>query len=200
MEYNAFTAGIEPGGLRNKNEIRILLCYLLSSVRAPLSKSDIISIMQENALANYFEVTDALSELIENGNVLMEEGTELCSASDSARLVAQQLDTALPPSVRDRAVGAAVNLLARAKRERENKVEISKTDLGYNVTCHISGGDMELMSFQIYVPDLKQARMVKRNFHREPENVYRVMLALVTGNHDLVADILKDLAGSPGLF
>ena len=168
-------------------------------MRAPLSKSDIISIMQENALENYLEVTDALSELIENGNVLMEEGTELCSASDSARLVAQQLDTALPPSVRDRAVGAAVNLLARAKRERENKVELSKTDLGYNVTCHISGGDMELMSFQIYVPDLKQARMVKRNFHREPENVYRVMLALVTGNHDLVADILKDLAVSPGL-
>ena len=62
-----------------------------------------------------------------------------------------------------------------------------------------SGGDMELMSFQLYVPDLKQARMVKRNFHQEPENVYRVMLALVTGNHELVAEILKDLAVPPGL-
>ena len=38
MEYDAFIGGIEPGGLRNKNEIRILLCYLVNSIGAPLSR------------------------------------------------------------------------------------------------------------------------------------------------------------------
>ena len=60
MEYDAFIGGIEPGGLRNKNEIRILLCYLVNSIGAPLSREDVLSIMQENGFANYFEVTDAL--------------------------------------------------------------------------------------------------------------------------------------------
>ena len=35
MAYDAFTGGVEPGGLRSKDEIRILLCYLLASVPAP---------------------------------------------------------------------------------------------------------------------------------------------------------------------
>lgn len=192
MEFDAFSAGVQPGGLRSKNQIRILICYLLSSVGAPLSKEDIVNIMQENSLANYFEVTDALSELIEKGNIItMPDNPKLCTASETARSIAKQLDNMLPLSVRERAVAAAINLLAKAKRERENKVDIIKTDCGYNVECHISGGEMDLLAFSLYVPDLFQARMVKDNFHREPENVYRVMLALLTGNTDLVSDLLK---------
>jgi len=192
MDFDAFTAGVQPGGLRSKDQIRILICYLLSSVGAPLSKEDIINIMQENSLANYFEVTDALSELIEKGIVLLlPDNPELCIVSDTARGIAKQLDNTLPLSVREQAVAAAINLLAKAKRERENRVDIVKTDCGYNVECHISGGEMDLMSFSLYVPDLFQAHMVKDNFHRDPENVYCVMLALVTGNNELVSHLLK---------
>jgi hypothetical protein len=193
MDYNAFTGGIEPGGLRNKNEIKILICYLLASVGAPLSKSDIISIIQDNALANYFEVTDCLAELAENGNVITSGAqNELCSAGDTALMIAKQLDSALPPVVRDKAIAAAINLLAKAKRESENKVEIMKVERGYNVICHISGGEVDLMNFTLCVPDLYQANMVKDQFHRSPETVYRMLLALVTGNNDMAAGILKE--------
>ena len=37
MEYDAFTGGVAPGGLRSKSDIRILICYMLKSVNAPLS-------------------------------------------------------------------------------------------------------------------------------------------------------------------
>ena len=69
MEFDALTGGVEPGGLRNKSDIRLLICYLLSSIDAPLSKQDIVQIMQENGLANYFEVMDSLSEMVEKGTV-----------------------------------------------------------------------------------------------------------------------------------
>lgn len=55
MEYDTFTAGVGPGGLRTKNDIRVLLCYLLASVNVPLHREDILSILQEYDLANYFE-------------------------------------------------------------------------------------------------------------------------------------------------
>ena len=193
MEFDAFTGGINPGGLRNKNEIRILICYLLSSIDSPLSKEDIINIMQENALANYFEVTDALSELIEHNNITVDTITGLCTPEDSARMIAEQLDTALPASVRECAVSAAINLLARARLERENKVEISKTDHGYYVTCHISGGSTELMSFKLYVPDLRQAKLVKKNFYQSPGQLYQVLLSLITKNKDLATDMLRQI-------
>lgn len=193
MNYNAFTGGIEPGGLRSKHEIKILICYLLASVDAPLSKNDIIGIIQDNAIANYFETTDALAELAENGSITVSgEHGEFCTASDNGRMIAKQLDRDLPPVVRNKAVSAAINLLAKAKRESENKVEIIKVERGYNVVCHISGGDMDLMSFNLHVPDLYQANMVKNQFHQSPETVYRMLLALVTGNHDMAAEILKE--------
>lgn len=193
MDFDAFTAGVELGGLRSKNEIRILICYLLSSIDEPISKSDILNITQDNALANYFEVTNALSELTEKGNVIVSgKNNDFYSASDTAKLIAKQLDTALPPVVRDKVIAAAINLLAKTKRERENKVDIIKTERGYNVICHISGGKMDLMNFTLHVPDMYQANMVKYNFHKSPESVYRTILALVTGNSEMALDILKE--------
>lgn len=193
MDFDAFSAGVELGGLRTKNEIRILICYLLASVGDPLSKSDILNLIQDNGFANYFEVTNALSELAEHGNVIFSgENNELCTASDTAKMIAKQLDTALPPVVRNKAVAAAIHLLAKAKRERENKVEIIKAERGYDVSCHISGGDMDLMRFTLHVPDMYQAQMVKAQFHKAPETVYRMLLALLTGDNDMAAEILKN--------
>ena len=30
MKFDAFSAGITPGGLRSKNDIKLLICYILS--------------------------------------------------------------------------------------------------------------------------------------------------------------------------
>ncbi len=192
MENNAFTEGIAPGGLRTKNDIRILLCYLLTSVGAPIRRDDIIRIMQENSLCNYFEVTEAIAELTEKGAFLTDpDDPQALTAGPAAREIAEQLNGAIPLSVRDKAVAAALNLLAQAKREKENRVVIKKTDAGYKVTCHISGGDVELMQFSLYAPDLYQARLIKHQFHSDPECVYRILLAAVTGNADLAEDSIR---------
>ena len=136
MEFDAFTGGVAPGGLRSKSDIRILICYLLKSVDAPLSGEDIIRVMQEKALANYFEVNDALSALVSLGNIRREEdGTYVLEPQGKS--VADNLDVLLPLSVRDKAIAAAMSMLASAKIERENAVTTTRTDNGYNVSCHM---------------------------------------------------------------
>ena len=59
MEFDAFTGGVADGGLRTKNDIKILICYMLATLDAPFSKNDMIRVLQETALANYFEINDA---------------------------------------------------------------------------------------------------------------------------------------------
>ncbi|WP_101698149.1 DUF4364 family protein [Clostridium minihomine] len=191
MKFDAFSAGIEPGGLRNTKEIRILICYLLVSVNTPFRKEDIIEILQENGLANYFEITTALSDLIEKGNIVLENG--VCSPGESAKMIAKQLDSTIPTAVRQRTLSAALRLLSKVKREQENAVEINHTDLGFQVMCHISGGDMELMSLSLYVPDLQQANLVKQNFQQDPDIVYRAMLAAVTKDEKLMMETLTEM-------
>ena len=192
MEYDTFTAGVGPGGLRTKNDIRVLLCYLLASVGAPLPQEDILSILQEYDRANYLEIMDTLSDLQSKGLIQASQEFPGCvTTTQQGREVARQLDVTLPISIREKTVGAAMNLLARAKREQENRVEIKKNDKGYSVTCHVSDGEMDLLAFTLYAPDRYQANQIKKNFHRNPEIVYRAVLAAVTGSRDLAADALR---------
>lgn len=181
MERDAFTGGVEPGGLWNKNDIRILLCYILASVGAPLSRESIGEIIQGKALANYFEVGDALDSLVKQGNAAVDEAG-LFSVTDSGREIAANLDATLPLSVRDKALEAALRLTAEQKARRENQVELLKAENGYQVCCHVSGGETELMTISLYVPDKAQAELVERNFYRDPEGVYRLLLAALTGD------------------
>lgn len=186
-EFNAFSGGIAPGGLRSQNDIRILICYLLQSVPAPLSEEDLTKILQEKSLANFFEIKDALASLITNHHIEKDAGGNMVIC-ESGREIASNLDVTLPLSVRDKALEAAVKLLARAKNEREHKVDIIKTNAGYQVRCHISGGNLELMGISLYVPDEKQALLVKEQFFRDPGSVYTLLLAALTGEKEFSAE------------
>lgn len=181
MERNAFTGGVEPGGLWNQNDIRILLCYILNSVREPLSGESLSQIVHGKGLANYFEIGDALTALLQQGNII-EEPEGLYTVTASGREIAATLDANLPLSVRDKALEAAMRLMAETRARRENQVEILETDRGLQVVCHISGGELELMSVSLYVPDRAQAELVRSNFYRDPEGVYKLLLSSLTGD------------------
>ncbi len=60
MEFDAFDKGIELGGLRNRDEIRLLICYILKAVDAPISKQNLTIPCFRNSLANYFEINQAI--------------------------------------------------------------------------------------------------------------------------------------------
>lgn len=187
-----FIDGVAPGGLREKNDIKLLICYILSGIDNSLSKDDIISILKDNDLANYFEASDAFSDLISKKLIYTDnKDNNLYTVTDEGKMIAKQLDVSLPISVREKALKAALNTLARAKIRKENTVKIEKNDFGYFVSCNISGGNIDLMSLKLYVPDIMQANMVKENFHKDPELVYSSMLAILTQDKVLITDSLK---------
>lgn len=191
MKQDAFTEGVEPGGLWNKNDIRILLCYILASVDGPLSREDIAQIVQGKALANYFEVGDAFASLLKQNHVEQnEEG--LYTVTATGRDIARNLDATLPLSVRDKALEAALRLMADVRARRENKVDVAETEQGFQVTCHISGGAMDLMSVSLYVPDRAQAELVEQNFYRDPEGVYKILLSALTGDKTFAASLFTE--------
>lgn len=201
MDHNAFTGGVDPGGLWTQNDIRILICYILDSVRAPLTAEDLCRVLQGRALANYFESGDALAALEAQGHIL--SGPEGCTVTNTGRQIARDLDTGLPIAVRDKALEAAVELLAQARSRRENRVEIKDLPNGCRVSCSIAGGlagisgagntgSTDLMTLSLYVPDRPQAKLIEERFYRDPEGVYRLLLAALTGDKEFAKDYLSD--------
>lgn len=197
MEYDAFDAGIDPGGLRKRSDVRLLICYIIHSINEPMRKDVIITVMQKNGIANYFEILDAFNDLYNKKNiVLTDPEKDLYFLSKSGRLIANNLVDELPTSIKERAVASVMDILLKEKSERENIVNINKINTGYMVDCHISGGESDLFSFQMYVPDSKQARLVKKNFQSNAEMIYKTMVATITNDADFAEETLKEISKS----
>ncbi len=194
MAFDTFDEGISLGGMRSRTEIRTLICYLFKSVGVPMAKDAVVNALMEKGLANYFETSSCFDDLVRNGNVEMtDESKKLYYITDNGNMIATQLEDTLATTVKERAVECALSLLKQEQVENDNKVTITKTDNGYTVTCSISGGDMELLSFSLYVPDKQQARIIRKNFYKNPDIFYSVMIAMLTRNKRSVTEILDEL-------
>ena len=73
MKFDAFSAGVLPGGLRDKQEIKILICYLFNNFSQAMSKSDVAGILQSCGLVNYFETSQAFEEMVSAHNIIKNE-------------------------------------------------------------------------------------------------------------------------------
>ncbi len=195
MEFDAFTEGIEPGGLRNRSEIGILICYLLDYIDKPFPKDDLIEIFQENGLANYFETVNAISELIKHDNVAYTDDVKRClSLTDNGKMISAQLNGTLSLTTRQKATTAASQLIQRRKVEQENPVTITREEGGgYQVNMKITDGIRDLMSLTVFVPDIREANAVKKNFHKNPERLYSITLAAVIGDKNMIRNALEAL-------
>lgn len=196
MIFDTFDEGIAIGGIRSKNEIRTLICYIFSSVGTPMSKEIVIETIQKKGLANYFETSSCFDDLLEHKNieaVATEDNTQLYFLTENGKMIANQLESTLSYTVKEKAYTCALTLLEQRKIEKENAVIITKKDNGYVVKCSISGGNVELLNFEIFAPDKNQAKLIKSNFHKNPELFYKTTIALLTKNKEFVGEALEDL-------
>lgn len=198
MAFDTFDEGVTLGGVRSKNEIRILICYLLSCVKENMDKELVVQAITIDELANYFEVSAAFDDLIKNGNIKESEivdGIQTYELTDNGQMIANQLESILSYTVKEKAYVKAIQLLGEKKKRRENSVDIKKTENGFDVICKISGGDMDLLTFTLYAPTFEQAMVMKKNFFDNPSTVYKVMLALMTKDKENVGEALEELYG-----
>lgn len=197
FEYDAIDAGIDPGGLRKRSNVRLLICYIIDSVKKPIKKDLVITAMQKNGIANYFEILDAFNDLQKKQNIIQTDvENDLFTVSKSGRLIAANLSDELPLTVRERAMSTVTELLMQERNETENVAEISKIKNGYMVDCHVKGEENDLFSFQLYVPDSKQARLVKKNFQSNAEMIYKMMIATITNNSEFAEQTLEEIRKS----
>ena len=74
MENDALAAGVSRiGGLFSTADIRILICYIISSIGEPVPGRLLADILHYEGIANCFEVNDSIAALLKNGFFMMQE-------------------------------------------------------------------------------------------------------------------------------
>lgn len=181
MVNGAFADGVEPGGLYDSQEIKILICYMLMSAEEPLARDTVLAIVAGGGMANLFETGAAVDELIRQHNVV-EEADGALRLTDTGRQAAATLASRIPYTLRDRSVKAALQSIARIRRERENTVEVEPLAHGTAVTCTIRDADYPLLSLTLRVADSLQAARLREQFLQDPALLYRSVMAVLTGD------------------
>lgn len=183
-DQKAIRAGVAPGGLFSKENIRIMMCYLLKSLNTEISQSDFTKILTDTELANYFEISDALSYLENSPLVVMTEkdGQALYKITDAGRKVAERLYSELPRTAREKAYNAAVRVLNADRMKNCTDVEIKRID---GDCCHIIMTVYDddrniMMETKLYAADYMQADAIGQKFLADPTTLYSAIIDAMT--------------------
>ncbi len=183
MEYDAITAGVDPGGINNSQQARLLVCYTLLSVREPVERQLLPELLQYYGIANYFEIMQAIDELLKKGNVELDAQGRLTLTEQGAEAV-NEWEFILPYSVKEKATRAAVSMMTKLRIARENKATVVPSGNGFDVVCAVLDGEQTLLEIKLWVPDRAQAEAVKASFADDPLRVYSGAISLLTDIQD----------------
>lgn len=167
--------GVGVGPIIDISQIKILICYLLNSIDVKLTQDQIHEIFAENSIVSYFSLCETIKSLLETGHIsiVKENGKEYFNLNELGIKTSNELESALPSSLRDSVITTAIKSIARIEVERENKVSIAKHENGYMVTCTVITGSFNVMTLSLYAPDLIQAEKIKEHFYKDPIKLYR---------------------------
>lgn len=190
MDNNAITAGVQLGGLTDRTEIKILLCYLMAELRQPITQNQLIECVCGQELVNYFEMQSALQHLLDH-NLIKEDANGFSILPEGAD-IARQLEDIVSPTVRRYAYNMAVNLLQYEALKKQNKVKITAVDGGYNLHCSIEDRDFCIFSMDIMMPDEKSAQHAGEQFIMKGQDIFKVMLGITTETPSMYKEFLKN--------
>lgn len=178
-QYDAFSAGVETGGLFHTDEIKTLICYLLQKVDRPLSPERIRETLVSHGLANYFDVSESVSELLRVGIVTAdlvgeEEYLRLTPIGENASM---ELLRDIPKSVREQALSAVLEALTKDRNAEQTKIDVEPCGNGFHVTFSVSDQDDVLMRITLFAADHAQVERMKDNFLKDPARIYSGILA-----------------------
>lgn len=183
MASEVFTEGIAHGGLTTDYEIRILICWLLEKVRIPVTVSQLSGSLLGERLVNYFEVTRAVSQLLESGHIeeIEREGEKALILTELGKKTSQTFYKTVALSVREKAVDALSQCVLQDRFAKENRTEIVETEDGFRLELSLNDVGNDLMTLSLYAPSREICETMRKRFLTDPTKLYRLVLSSLMG-------------------
>lgn len=173
--------------LKDKNDIKIFILYLMRHVGRPLDFVSINDIVVQDGYVGYFDFVECFAELLEAGNVEEiksegEDSDELYRVTEQGAYVVDTLDSRLINTIREKSLKSALRLLSFKERGAKVKFDFETLKNGrFKADCVISEKDDEPMRVTVTLESANQLEKIRHNFYDKPEVVYRGILAVLTG-------------------
>ena len=189
--------------LKDPNEIKIFILYLLDKIGYPLNYSSIGAIMIQDGIVGFFDFAECFFSLVDAGHIREikpekseedgdeEDGEEqdtLYEVTETGRVIARDLSDSLMINVRERSYQSAIRHLSLAKKGALVDYTYRKEDDHYLLTCTIRDREGTSMDLTVRADSKYQLDRMMHNFAERPEIVFRGVMALLTGEADYLFD------------
>ncbi|MBE6742477.1 MAG: DUF4364 family protein [Ruminococcaceae bacterium] len=181
LRFDAFTAGMQDGGLRSVSSISLIVCYIIANINGRVTAENITQTMDEGMFANHFEVADAISKLKKSG-VITESEDGALSLINVSKANIELIEMDLPLTVRENSIKLCQKIIAKENYKRENRVEIIEKDKGYIVNLNVSDKETDFLSLNLFASTKEQAEMIKEKFISNPIKVYETLIDAIFDN------------------
>ncbi len=182
-----------PSPLRDKNEIKIFILFLLEKIGYPLDYNTIGSIVVQDGIVRFFDFADCFFQLLDAGHIaraseddaqlhLTEDAEELFEITKTGREVAEVLGETLMISVREQGERSALRHLSLKRLGAEVDQSHEPLGDGFMYHCTIKDKSGKVLGVDLRLDDRRQLERVTKNFADRPEIIYRGILALLSGD------------------
>ncbi len=191
FKLDAFPVDDNVNGIRSSEKIRIIICYILKNVDSPLTRDNMQSALYDNGIANYFEISQAIDNLLDVGAVEITDNVLILNSKGEQ--IARDLNDELSLFIKNKAVRAAKLTAVYEKRKKENDISIIKLDdkkyrLDITLLSGLANSDNtdELMKIAVFVTDSLQAETMKTTFLNNPVRLYEKVIEALTEDSEFI--------------
>lgn len=183
--------------LKDKNDIKIFILYLLKNLNYPLDFNTIGDIVVQDEFVNYFDFAECFAELLDCGNIEKlpadkgadGEHKELYRITQNGITIAEQLQSALLNMIKEKSLKSAMRLLSFKSRGSDVSCSYTEREDGrFDLHCEVSEKDNKILELGLIIESKYQLDKMLYNFNERPEVVYRGIISLLTGDINYLID------------
>lgn len=174
-------------GMSNQTDVKIFILFLLDNINYPLDYSTIHDICIQNGYVGGFDFAACFSQLKELGHILEdgEADERYYVISPTGKMVAAELQSNLLLSIREKSLKSAMRLLSFKKRQATTTSSVEQREDGkFTFRCAITEPGGHILNLELCMSSRLQAEDMQKKFDKEPESVYRRLLAVLSADAD----------------
>ena len=187
--------------LKEKNDIKIFILYLLKNINYPLDFNTISDIVVQDEFVSYFDFAECFAELLDDELVelvhpedpdIVPIGVGNCEyfrMAEKGTIIVEQLHSNLLKVIKEKSLKSAMRLLSFKQRGAEVRCSHAQREDGkYDLHCEIIENRQAMMKIDLVVESLELLEQMEANFNEKPEIAYRGVISLLAGDINYLID------------
>ena len=167
------------GFIHEELDIKILILFVLRRLPGVVDPSELSDLCRScDEGFDYFEYSDCLADLIDNG--LIAENEDGFSISEKGAKNVEIVETSIPYSVRRNADKLLQPERDRLRREAMIKTSHKMEKDGCYVELAMSDGEGEIIRLRLLCAGEEQAKTMEKNFRKNAEAFYQQFIEMLS--------------------